>query len=79
MEILIHRHVNDYNYSITLLLASSLVSLLGNHQLVNLLNCLINLLNCVFSQALDEGKAIRVVFCDISKAFDMVWHRGQIA
>ena len=29
-------------------------------------------------EAVDSGKAIRVVFCDISKAFDRVWHRGQI-
>ena len=27
-------------------------------------------------KALDEGKEIRVVFCDISKAFDRVWHIG---
>jgi hypothetical protein len=27
-----------------------------------------------FGKALDEGKEIRVVFCDISKAFDRVWH-----
>ena len=29
-----------------------------------------------FSQALDIGKEVRVVFCDISKAFDRVWHEG---
>ena len=29
-----------------------------------------------FSHALDSGKEIRVVFCDISKAFDRVWHQG---
>ena len=29
-----------------------------------------------FCEALDDGKEIRVVFCDISKAFDRVWHRG---
>ena len=28
--------------------------------------------------ALDEGKEIRVVFCDISKAFDRVWHKGLL-
>ena len=31
-----------------------------------------------FGKALDEGKEIRVVFCDISKAFDRVWHKGLI-
>ncbi|OOY49087.1 hypothetical protein BOV97_13130, partial [Solemya velum gill symbiont] len=32
-----------------------------------------------FCRALDEGKEIRVIFFDISKAFDKVWHRGLIA
>ena len=27
-----------------------------------------------FCQALDSGKEVRAVFCDISKAFDRVWH-----
>ena len=31
-----------------------------------------------FSQALDAGKEIRVVFFDISKAFDRVWHKGLL-
>ena len=31
-----------------------------------------------FSKALDDGKEIRVVFFDISKAFDRVWHKGLI-
>ena len=32
-----------------------------------------------FCRALDEGKEVQAVFCDISKAFDRVWHRGLIA
>ncbi|MCP3900406.1 MAG: RNA-directed DNA polymerase [Desulfobacteraceae bacterium] len=31
-----------------------------------------------FTKAVDEGKEIRVVFLDISKAFDRVWHKGLI-
>ena len=31
-----------------------------------------------FSEALDKKKEIRIVFCDISKAFDKVWHAGII-
>ena len=31
-----------------------------------------------FCQALDTGKEVRVVFCDISKAFDIVWHEGLL-
>ena len=32
----------------------------------------------MFCEAVDSGKEVRVVFCDISKAFDWVWHRGLI-
>ena len=31
-----------------------------------------------FSKAIDDGKEIRVIFCDISKAFDRVWHKGLL-
>ena len=31
-----------------------------------------------FCHELDSEKEIRVVFCDISKAFDRVWHSGLI-
>ncbi len=31
-----------------------------------------------FCKALDEGKEVRSVFCDISKAFDRVWHAGLL-
>jgi hypothetical protein len=31
-----------------------------------------------FGKALDSGKEVRVVFCDISKAFDRVWHNGLL-
>lgn len=30
-----------------------------------------------FCQALDSGKEVRAVFCDISKAFDRVWHTSN--
>ena len=32
----------------------------------------------IFCQALDFGKQVRVVFCDIKKSFDRVWHAGLI-
>ena len=41
-------------------------------------NQLVDLRN-TFSRALDEGKEVHVVFCDTSKAFDRVWHKGLIA
>ena len=31
-----------------------------------------------FCEAVDSGKEVRAVFCDISKAFDRVWHRGLL-
>ena len=31
-----------------------------------------------FGRALDEGKEVRAVFCDISKAFDRIWHKGLL-
>ena len=31
-----------------------------------------------FCKAIDSGKEVRAIFCDISKAFDRVWHRGLI-
>ena len=30
-----------------------------------------------FCNAVDSGKVVRAVFCNISKAFDRVWHRGN--
>ena len=32
----------------------------------------------MFCEAVDNGKEVRVIFCDISKAFDRVWHQGLI-
>ena len=31
-----------------------------------------------FCKALDEGKEVRAIFCDISEAFDCVWHKGLV-
>ena len=31
-----------------------------------------------FCKAIDPGKEVRAVFCDISKAFDRVWHAGLL-
>ena len=32
----------------------------------------------MFSEAVDSGKEVRAIFCDISKAFDRVWHKGLL-
>ena len=31
-----------------------------------------------YSWRLDEAKEVRAIFCDISKAFDRVWHRDLL-
>ena len=74
MEKLIHKHVHNYllqNNIITCFQSGFTAGDSSVNQLVELYN--------TFCQALDEGKEVRAVFCDISKAFDRVWHRGLIA
>ena len=69
MERCIYKHV--YNF----LLKNSIIT---PHQSgFNPINQLLSLTN-EFGKALDEGKEIRVDFCDISKAFDRVWHKGLL-
>ena len=31
-----------------------------------------------FCKALDSDKEVLAVFCDVSKAFDIVWHKGLL-
>ncbi len=31
-----------------------------------------------FAEALDQKKDVHIIFCDISKAFDRVWHKGLL-
>ena len=40
-------------------------------------NQLIDIYN-TFCKATDEGKEVRAIFCDISKAFDRTWHKGML-
>ena len=40
-------------------------------------NQLVYLLDTI-SASVDSGKEVRAVFCDVSKAFDRVWHRGLL-
>ena len=41
------------------------------------MNQLIGIHN-TFCKALDEGKEVRAVFSDVSKAFDRKWHKGLL-
>ena len=56
------------------LLSSLQSGFLPGDSTVNQLTYLYN----TFSEALDSGKEVRAVFCDISKAFDRVWHAGVL-
>ena len=40
-------------------------------------NQLVDIYN-TFCKALDDGKQVRAVFCDVSKAFDRMWHQGLL-
>lgn len=62
-------HLRDNN-----LLSSLQSGFIPGDSTVNQLTFLYN----TFCQALDAGKEVRAVFCDISKAFDRVWHLGLL-
>ena len=68
-----------YKYAYTFLLLSNIIT--SNQSGVafgdSAINQLVNISND-FGRALDSGKEIRVVFCDISKAFDREWHKGLL-
>ena len=65
----VFNHLQDNN-----LLSSLQSGFMPGDSTVNQLTYLFN----TFYQALDTGKEVRAVFCDISKAFDRVWHSGLL-
>ena len=62
-------HFRDNN-----LLSSLPSGFIPGDSTVNQLTYLYN----TFCEALEGGKEVRAVFCDISKAFDRVWHAGLL-
>ena len=73
MERYVHKHLTDYFIENNVITPYQ-SGFVGGDSTVNQLLYLSN----EFSKALDEGREIRVVFYDISKAFDRVWQRGLI-
>ena len=73
LEKIIHTHVFNFfrDHKIITSLQSGFVP--GD----STVNQLVDVYN-TFCKALDEGKEVRGVFCDISKAFDRVWHKGLL-
>ena len=73
MERCIHKHL--YNYVLTNHILTPLQSgfVSGDSTTFQLLHTY-----HMFCEAVDNGKEVRAVFCDISKAFDRVWHKGLL-
>ncbi|MEW8548517.1 MAG: reverse transcriptase family protein [Candidatus Thiodiazotropha sp.] len=73
MEKIIHKHIFNFfkqQNVITCLQSGFVPGDSTTNQLVEIYN--------TFCKALDEGKEVRAIFCDISKAFDRVWHKGLL-
>ena len=73
LEKIVHKHVFNFfhdHHVITTLQSGFVPGDSTVNQLVDIYN--------TFCKALDEGKEVRAIFCDISKAFDRVWHRGLL-
>ena len=73
MERCVHKHL--YNYMVTNQLLTPLQS--GFREGDSTTNQLLHTYHTI-CEAVDKGKEIRAVFCDISKAFDRVWHKGLL-
>ena len=73
MEKIVHKNVFNLfkdNNVITTLQSGFVPGDSTTNQLLDLYN--------TFCKALDEGKEVCAVFCDVSKAFDRVWHKGLL-
>ena len=73
LEKIVHKHLFNFlntHHVITTLQLGFVPGDSTANQLVDIYN--------TFCKALDEGKEIRAIFCDISKAFDRVWHKGLL-
>ncbi|MCG7883757.1 MAG: reverse transcriptase family protein [Candidatus Thiodiazotropha endolucinida] len=73
MEKIVHKHIFNYfedNNIITCLQSGFVPGDSTVNQLVDIYN--------TFCKALDDGLEVRAIFCDISKAFDRVWHKGLL-
>ena len=73
LEKLVHKYVFNFirdNAVITAMQSGFMPGDSTVNQLVDVYN--------TFCKALDEGKEVRAIFCDISKAFDRVWHEGLL-
>ena len=73
LERIIHKHI--FNFFLDNNFISSFQSgFVPKDSTVNQLTYIYH----TFCKALDDGKEVRAIFCDISKAFDRVWHKGLL-
>ena len=72
-EKLVHKHVYNF-FSSNRVLSSLQSGFVPGDSTVNQLMSTYD----VFCKALDDGKEVRSVFCNKSKAFDRVWHKGLL-
>lgn len=73
MERCIHKHIYNYiseNRLLTPFQSGFIPNDSTTYQLLHTYH--------TFCEAVDSGKEVRAVFCDVSKAFDRVWHRGLL-
>ena len=73
MERCVCKHIHNYLLENNIIINNQSGFTNGDsaiYQLINITN--------EFGKALDEDKEVRVIFCDISKAFDRVCHRGLL-
>ena len=75
MERCVNKHLNEYLMTNNSITPNQSGFQIGDSTVNQLLYP-----NNTFLKALDEGKQVhvRVVFCDFSKAFDRVWHKGLL-
>ena len=73
LEKIVHKYVFNFlmDHEVLTTLQSGFIS--GD----STVNQLVDIYNS-FCKALDEGKEVRAIFCDISKGFDRVWHKGLL-
>ena len=69
MERCVHKHLYNYVVSHKLLTSFQSAFIQGDSTTYQLLHTY-----HTFCEAVDNGKEVRAVFCDSSKAFDRVWH-----
>ena len=73
LEKLVHKRIFNFFCDNQLITTLQLVFVPGD----SAVNQLVDIYN-TFCKALDEGKEVRAIFCDFSKAFDRMWHKGLL-